>query len=73
MACGREGSRWANRAVILSGAGRFLLSQQEAVALFDEVVAGVRTQWRRCCRQAGVSEHDCDRLAGSFLYEGLFL
>lgn len=73
MACGREGSRWANRSVILSGAGRFLLSQQEAVALLDEVVAVVRAQWRSCYRQAGVSEQDCDRLAGSFLYGGMFL
>lgn len=73
MACGREGSRWANRSVILTGAGRFLLSPLEAKALFAEVVEVVRTQWRSCYRQAGVSEQDCDRLASSFLYGGLFL
>ena len=71
MACGSDGSRWANRSVILSGGGRFLLSAQEAAAIVDHVCAVVASQWRRCYRQAGVSEQDCERLAGAFVYEGL--
>lgn len=71
MACGSDGSRWANRSVILSGAGRFLLSTQEAAAIIDQVCAVVNSQWRRCYRQAGVSEQDCERLVGAFVYEGL--
>jgi hypothetical protein len=31
----------------------------------------VANQWRRCYRQAGVSELECERLAGAFVYEGL--
>ena len=73
MACGRDGSRWANRSVILSGAGRFLLPVQEAAAVVDHVCAVVSSQWRRCYQQAGVSEKDCQRLAGAFVYEGLLL
>jgi serine/threonine-protein kinase HipA len=73
MACGSDGSRWANRSVILSGAGRFLLSVQDAAAIVDHVCAVVSSQWRRCYRQAGVSEQDCQRLAGAFVYGGLLL
>lgn len=73
MACGSDGNRWANRSVILSGAGRFLLSVQDASAIVDHVCAVVSSQWRRCYRQAGVSEQDCERLAGAFVYEGLLL
>jgi len=73
MACGSDGNRWANRSVILSGAGRFLLSQQDAATLFDRIHQTVGSQWRRCYRQMGVSEQDCERLAGSFLYGGLLL
>jgi len=67
MACGSNGSRWANRSVILSGAGRFLLSAQEAGAIVDHVCGVVSGQWRSCFRQAGVSEQDCERLAGAFV------
>jgi len=73
MACGSDGSRWANRSAILSGAGRFLLPEQEAAAILDHVCAVVSRQWRGCFRQAGVSEHDCERLAGAFVYGGLHI
>ncbi|MCS5691684.1 HipA domain-containing protein [Cyanobium sp. FGCU-6] len=73
MACGSDGSRWANRSVILSGAGRFLLPVQEAAAIVDHVCAVVSSQWRSCFRQAGVNEQDCTRLAGAFVYKGLLL
>ena len=46
-------------------------SPQEAAAILDQVCAVVNSQWRRCYRQAGVSEQDCERLAGAFVYEGL--
>ena len=40
-------------------------------AALSRVCAVVNSQWRRCYRQAGVSEQDCERLAGAFVYEGL--
>lgn len=58
MVCGSNGSRWANRSVILSSAGRFLLSQQDAAAVFEQVCTVVGNQWRSCYRQSGVSEQD---------------
>lgn len=73
MDCGRDSSRWANRTVILSSAGRFLLSPQQAELIFDRVYAVVSSEWRRCYRQAGVSEKDCERLSGAFVYGGLLL
>ena len=73
MACGIDGSRWANRSVILSGAGRFLLSTQEATIILDRVCTVVSNHWRSCYRQAGVSELDCERLAGAFVYSGLLM
>lgn len=53
MACGSDGKRWANRSVILSGTGRFLLPQQEAAAIFEQVCTVLSSQWRRCYKQAG--------------------
>lgn len=73
MSCGNDGSRWANRSVILSGAGRFLLSAQDAAEIFEHICAEVSNHWRRCYRQAGVSEQDCERLAGAFVYSGLLI
>ena len=56
-----------------SNHGRFLLWAQEAAAIVDHVCAVVSSQWRRCFRQAGVSEQDCERLAGALAYSGLLL
>jgi len=73
MACGSDGSRWANRSVILSGAGRFLLPELEAEAILNDVCAVVSSQWLSCFRLAGVSDQDCERLAGAFVYGGLLI
>ena len=40
-------------------------------AALSRVCAVVNSQWRRCYRQAGVSEQDSERLAGAFDYERL--
>lgn len=71
MTCGQFG-RYANRENLLSTHGRFLLSKTEAAALLDRIVETVRSQWRPTMRQAGVSEADCETIAGAFLYDGFF-
>jgi len=71
MACGQFG-RYANRENLLSIHGRFLLSKTEAAALLDRIVETVRSQWRPTMLQAGVSEADCETIAGAFLYDGFF-
>jgi len=71
MTCGKFG-RYANRENLLSDHGRFLLSRTEAAALLDSIVETVRSQWRPEMRRAGVSEEDCEAIAGAFLYDGFF-
>jgi serine/threonine-protein kinase HipA len=71
MTCGKF-DRYANRKNLLSEHGRFLLSKEEAAALLDDIVETVRQQWQPTMRRAGVSERDCDAIAGAFLYDGFF-
>jgi serine/threonine-protein kinase HipA len=69
--CGLHG-RGANRANLVSGHGRFMLSREEATQTFDGIVESVRHQWQPALRRAGVSEPECERLSHAFAYEGLF-
>ncbi len=71
MTCGSAG-RYANRENLLSQHGRFLLAEEHATQIVDDVVETVRAQWRPTMRRAGVSEGDCDAIARAFLYEGFF-
>ena len=71
MTCGKF-DRYANRKNLLSEHGRFLLSKEEAEALLDGIVETVRQQWQPTMRRAGVSERDCEAIAGAFLYDGFF-
>jgi hypothetical protein len=69
--CGLSG-RGANKANLLSGHGRFMLSREEATQLFAGIVEIVRTEWQPALRRAGVSSPECERLSRAFLCEGLF-
>lgn len=69
LVCGDLG-RYANRANLLGAHGRFLLSQDEAKTILDEIVQTVRAHWRPTLRRAGVSEPDCERMASAFVYPG---
>ncbi|MDE0221922.1 MAG: HipA domain-containing protein [Spirochaetaceae bacterium] len=71
MACGRFG-RYANRANLLTGHGRFLLDRSAAAALFDGIASTVRARWHTEMRRAGVSARDCEAIRSAFLYDGLF-
>jgi serine/threonine-protein kinase HipA len=71
MTCGKFG-RYANRENLLSEHGRVLLSKTEAANLLDGIVETVHSQWRPAMRRAGVSETDCEAIAGAFLYGGFF-
>jgi serine/threonine-protein kinase HipA len=71
MACGTHG-RLASKANIMSGCGRFLLSEDDARGIFETIAETVRREWLAAMRHAGVSERDCERIARAFLYEGLF-
>jgi serine/threonine-protein kinase HipA len=71
LVCGEHG-RYANYGNLLSARGRFLLDQEEATATIDKIVAVVGAGWEAEMHRAGVSERDCERIAGAFLYEGFF-
>ena len=71
MACGSAG-RYANRENLMSQHGRFLLSREEATAILDQITETVRNAWQPTMRRTGVSEADCEAIAGAFLYEGFF-
>ncbi len=71
MTCGRF-RRYANRANLLSGCGRFLLRNEEAGAIFERIVETVRAEWRPTMQRAGVGETDRDTIRSAFVYPGLF-
>lgn len=71
MVCGPAGRR-ANRANLLGAAGRFLLDQGDAEAIFDGIAGTVRASWHSTMRRAGVNNRDREAISGAFLYDGLF-
>lgn len=71
LACGDAG-RFANRNNLLSQAARFLLSDEEARAIFATMQECIGSRWYGISRAVGISEADCERIKGAYLYDGLF-
>lgn len=69
MICGRMG-RFANKDNLLSEAGKFLLNQDQAKEIIDEMYKIVKNKWYATARHAGVTEADCEKIKSSFVYEG---
>jgi serine/threonine-protein kinase HipA len=69
LACGDQGRR-ASAANLLSQCGRFLLSRDAASRILDDMEAHVRMRWHEVARREGVSQRDCERIAGAFAYPG---
>ncbi len=65
-----DAGRWANAQNLLSQAPRFLLTTEQAVAIINDVEANVHDRWYRVARRVGVTERDCDAIAGAFCYAG---
>jgi serine/threonine-protein kinase HipA len=72
MAAGDFG-RWANAGNLLSQCARFLLKEQQARAIIDEVEAVVRAEWYRTLKSQGVTEQDAETLKGGVAYPGFRL
>lgn len=72
MACGDMG-RYAHAENLLSQSARFLLAPDEARSIVDRMEHAVRDSWYEVARREGVSEADCDKLAGAFAYAGFQL
>jgi serine/threonine-protein kinase HipA len=69
MTCGDQG-RFANAKNLLSQSTRFLLEKEEATKIIDEMENKIRTSWYSTARAAGVSERDCEKISGAFVYPG---
>lgn len=69
MACGDAG-RFAGAENLLTQRARFLLDADDARDIVDAMETQVRATWYATARAAGVSERDCERIAGAFAYAG---
>ena len=69
MICGRMG-RFANKDNLLSEADKFLLNQDQAKKIIDDIYKIVKNEWYAIARYAGVTETDCEKIKSSFVYEG---
>ena len=72
MICGDQG-RYANAQNLLSQSARFLVTQDEANASGATMRSLIKNAWREIARGGGVSQKDCERIAGAFAYPGFDL
>ena len=71
LTCGDAGRR-ANAANLLSQSNRFLLDKDRAASLLGDMQKQINGAWYETARKAGVSERDCEKISGAFVYEGFF-
>jgi serine/threonine-protein kinase HipA len=71
MACG-NGGRYANKKNILSQHARFLLNEEDATTVLNNIVETVRNSWQPSMKESGVSKIDCKTIESAFLYKGFF-
>lgn len=69
MECGDAG-RFANAGNLLSQRARFLLDPVQAAEILGAMEAQVQSTWYATARATGVSERDCEKIAGAFAYPG---
>jgi serine/threonine-protein kinase HipA len=72
MECGDQG-RYANAKNILSQHARFLLSEEEAQTIVNDMKAQVQASWYETLRASGVTENDAEAIRGAFVYPGFSL
>ena len=72
MECGDQG-RYANAKNILSQHARFLLSEEEAQRIVNDMKVHVRATWYETLRASGASESDAEAIRGAFVYPGFSL
>ena len=69
LECGDNG-RYANAENLLSQCARFLLKEEEAKNIIDEMEKIIKAQWYEIARRESVSEKDCEKISGAFAYPG---
>jgi serine/threonine-protein kinase HipA len=70
--CGDYG-RYAHADNLLSQSPRFYLERSDAKGVIAAMEDQVRATWHETARRAGVTERDCAKIAGAFVYPGLRL
>lgn len=69
LTCGDYG-RYANAENLLSQAVRFLVNEDEAKTLVDQMERLVNNRWYDVARREGVTAQDCEKIAPAFVYDG---
>lgn len=72
LVCGDMG-RYAHAENLLSQSARFMLAPQDAQTIIQAMERTIADRWYKICRTEGVSEKDCDRISGAFVYPGFRL
>ena len=72
LECGDMG-RYANAENLLSQSARFLLKSDDAKNIIEKMEKTVKSKWYDTARREGVTEKDCERIAGAFAYQGFRL
>ena len=72
LECGDRG-RYAHVDNLLSQCQRFLLERSEAESMIVEMEKIVKARWLPIALAQGVTQRDCDRIAGAFVYPGFRL
>lgn len=71
MSCGLHG-RKANKANLLSGHARFLISEEKAASIIDRMIEVIKAEWEATLKRAGVSNNDINTIRNCFIYDGFF-
>lgn len=72
MECGDLG-RYAHADNLLSQSARFYLQRDAAIDALTDMERQVQSTWYETARCEGVSERDCEKIAGAFVYPGFRL
>ena len=72
LICGDAG-RYAHAKNLLSQSTRFMLSSQDAQTIIQTMEQTIADRWYDICRAEGVTEKDCERVSGAFVYPGFRL
>jgi serine/threonine-protein kinase HipA len=68
-----DAGRYAHAENLLSQSARFLLPPEEAQGMINAMEDIVKNRWYEVARRASVSEQDCQRISGAFVYPGFRL
>ena len=72
LICGNAG-RYAHAENLLSQSTRFMLSRPDAQAIIQTMERTIADRWYEICRAEGVTEKDCEKVSGAFVYPGFRL